>query len=274
VSEADRLSCDRLIDAAAERGIIDRDQHEQLRTLVLELSATPNVEGAGGAMPHATAPREAPRGFNAITIAYALGALLVLVALGWFLADRWSALGPGGVLAVSLFYTAAFTGAAMLLRQRGFMVAGGVAAVLAVVMTPFWSWAVLRLTGEWPDPLAWDNALARYEPYMASRGIIVELATIGVALGTMRRVRFFALSAPVAVAFIGLLFHLGTALGDPRLSWYVGPYYQCVIACALFAIAYAVDRRQPPGEDYALWFYVAGAVTLAVGYVQVWRSTA
>jgi hypothetical protein len=160
----------------------------------------------------------------------------------------------------------------VVLRRRGFEFAGGIAAVLAVAMTPVWSWAVLRLTGEWPDPLAYDNALARYDPYIASRLIVIELATIGVALLTLRRVRFFALAAPIAAAFVGVMLHLGWALGDPRLSWYIGPYYQCVIACVSFAIAYAVDRRQPRGEDYALWFYVAGAVMLGLGYVQVWSS--
>ena len=85
---------------------------------------------------------------------------------------------------MSAVYAVAFAGASALLRRRGFELAGGIAAVLAVTMTPVWSWAVLRLTGEWPDPLAWDNALARYDPFIASRLIIIELATIGVALAT------------------------------------------------------------------------------------------
>jgi hypothetical protein len=142
--------------------------------------------------------------------------------------------------------------------------------VLAVAMTPVWTWAILRLTGEIPDPEAWDNALSRYEPYVASRLIILELATIGVALVAVRRVRFFALAAPIAAALAALLLHLGQALGDPRLSWYLGPYYQCVVACAMLAIAYAVERRQPAGEDYAFWVYLAGVVMLFVAYVQVW----
>ena len=101
--------------------------------------------------------------------------------------------------------------------------------------------------------------------------MVLELATIGVALVAMRRVKFFALAAPIAVALVSLLLHLGQSLGDPRLTWYVGPYYQCVVACAMLAIAYAVERRQPPGEDYAFWFYLAGVGMLFVAYVQVWQ---
>ena len=278
-SEVPATTFDTVIDAAVERGLIDTLQRERLLALAVELASSPNAIGPNVTGPNATPLRdrgpighEARRGFNAITVAYSLGALLVLFALAWFLADRWSALGPGGVLGVSLAYAAAFTGTAALLRRRGFTVAGGLVAVLAVAMTPVWSWAILRLTGEWPDPTAWDDALARYDPYMASRLIIVELATIGVALATIRRVRFFALAIPIAVSFVALLEHLGQALGDPRFTWYVGPYYLCVIACVTFAVAYAVDRRQGSDEDYALWFYVAAAVTLAVGYVGVWSS--
>ena len=45
-----------------------------------------------------------------------------------------------------------------------------------------------------------------------------------------------------------------------------------MVACATLAIAYALDRRQPPREDYAVWFYIAGVVMLVAGYVAVWSS--
>ena len=38
----------------------------------------------------------------------------------------------------------------------------------------------------------------------------------------------------------------------------------------MIAIGYAAEHRQPPGEDYAFWLYLAGLVTLLVGYVEVW----
>jgi hypothetical protein len=259
----------RLISLALERGIIDATQHAELAALSAELTA---VSGHRHDEADEIAPaREAHRGFNAITVAYSLGALLVLFALAWFLFERWKVLGPFGVLVVALLYAAAFVGVGTLLRRRGFGVAGGLAIVLAVAMTPVWTWAILRLTGEIPDPGNWGDALSRYEPYIASRLIVLDLATIGVALVALRRVSFSVLGAPIAVALVALLLHLGQALGDPRLSWYIGPYYQCVVACGMIAIAYAVERRQPPGEDYAFWVYLAGLVMLLVAYVGVWQ---
>ena len=259
----------RLINVALERGIIDATQHDELAALSAELTAVPD-HGHDEADEIAPA-REAHRGFNAITVAYSLGALLVLFALAWFLFERWKVLGPGGVLGVAVFYAAACAVVGTLLRQRRFDVAGGLAIVLAVAMTPVWAWAILRLTGEIPDPSIWTDPLSRYEPYIASRLIVLDLATIGVALVALRRVSFSVLAAPIAVAFVALLLHLGQALGDPRFSWYVGPYYQCVVACAVIAIAYATERRQPPGEDYAFWLYLAGLVMLLVAYAGVWQ---
>ena len=266
LSEPDDLST--LTAAALERGIIDATQRDRLHALAADLSAEVRAAPDAGA----AASPEARGPFSVITVAYALGALLVLFALGWFLADRWSTLGPAGVLVVAGVYAGAFALAGTTLRRRGFPTAGGLTIVLAVMMTPVWAWAVLRLTSLWPDPAATRDALATYEPYLYSRAVILDLATIGVALATLPRVRFAALGAPIAIAFVALLIHLGGALGDPDTAWYVGRYYQLVIACATLGIAYAVDRRQPPREDYAVWFYVAGVVMLVVGYGAVWSS--
>ena len=270
-SEADNARLSALLDAALDRGVIDAVQRDRLRSLALEVGVATDVEPRE----HRDAPtpsREARRGFNAITVAYSAGALLVVFALGWFLVDRWTSLGPAGVLGVSLLYAAVFAAVGVRLGRRGFTTAGGLAIVLATLMTPVWTWALLRLTGEWPDPAAWDTALSRYEPYMATRLIVLDLATIGVALVAVSRARLFVVGASLAAAFVALLLHVGQALGDPRLSWYVGRYYQCVVACITLAVAYAIERHQRAGEDHAFWFYLAGVVMLFVGYVQVWSS--
>jgi hypothetical protein len=270
-TELDKAALTGLINAAVDRGIIDAAQGGKLEALAVELAPSLSAPERQEPSPASTSSaREARRGFNAITIAYSAGALFVLFALAWFLFERWKVLRPAGVLGVALLYAAAFATVGVLLRRRGFDTAGGLAIVLAVTMTPVWTWAILRLTGEMPDPSAWDNALARYDPYVASRLVVMDLATIGVALAMLRRVRFVALAAPIAVALIAFLVHVGQALGDPRLTWYVGPYYQCVVACVLLAVAYAVERRQGDGPDYAFWFYLAGVVMVFVAYSQVW----
>ena len=238
----------------------------QLEALAIELAGAGRGASAGAVVAPAREPRH---GFNAITIAYALGGLLVVFALAWFLLERWKILGPGGVLGVSLLYAAAFVVVGTVVRRRGFEIAGGLTIVLAVAMTPVWTWAILRLTGEMPDPAALDNALSRYDPYIATRLIVLELATIGVGLVAARRVRPSCSPRrspprwwrPAAYR---------TGVRRPTARVYTGPYYQCVVACAMLAVAYAVERRQPAEEDYAFWFYLAGVIMLFVAYSQVW----
>jgi MFS family permease len=255
-----------LIATAAERGVVDSTQRDALTALADEIT------GANRHDEPTSFATESGRPFNPVMIAYSAGALLVLFALGWFLADRWRDLGGVGVLVVSGVYTAAFAITSHQLRRRGFRVASGLVAALAVAMTPVWSWALLRIAGEWPPSSNYNDPLLRFEPWIASRWIILELATIAVALITLRRVRFFAIAIPIAAAFVGVLLHLGKALGDPEISYYVGPYYACVVGCLTLAIGYAIDRREGDGEDYAVWFYFAATLVLLVGYVGVWRT--
>jgi hypothetical protein len=263
-SEADALS--RLIAAAAERGVVDARQRDAL------ISIADEITGASRRDEAASSPTESRRAFNPVIIAYSAGALLVLFALGWFLADRWRDLGGVGVLLVSGVYMAVFAITARQLGRRGFRVAGGLVAALAVAMTPVWAWALLRITGEWPPSTYYNDPLLRYQPWISSRWIILELTTIAVALITVRKVKFFAIAIPIAGAFVGFLMNLGSALGDPEISYYVGPYYACLVACLTFAVAYAIDRRQGDTEDYAAWFYVAATIVLLFGYIGVWRT--
>lgn len=265
-TERHTASLARLIDVALERGIIDPGQRDQLAALSAEL--TGSRDQSHEEPDDSASRREVHRGFNAITVAYSLGGLLVLFALAWFLLERWKDLGPFGVLVVALIYAAAFAGVGTLLRRRGFDVAGGLSIVLAVAMTPVWAWAILRLVGQMPDPAKYIDPLS--QRHLAWRFMVIEAATIGVAVAAIRWVSFSVLGAPIAVALVALLLHLGQALGDPRLAWYTGPYYACVVACAMIAIGYAVERRQPPREDYAFWVYLAGLVMLLVAYVSVW----
>jgi hypothetical protein len=261
-TDRDGLS-ERLIGVAVERGIIDGVQAGRLRHLALELEGRVAADSSAH-------PAEARRGFTSVSVAYTVGALLVVFALAWFLVDRWKDLGTAAILATSLGYAAAFATTAIALRRRGFRVAAALVATLAVCMTPVWSFGILRLIGEWPPPVARDPLVA-YEPYMATRWMVLELATLGVALAVVRHVRSSVLAVPIAAAFVALLIHVGQALGNPRFAWYVGPYYLAAAACLVLAIAYLVDRHQPEREDYALSLYVAGELLLLFAHFSLWR---
>lgn len=254
-------SIEDLLQQALSRGLITTTQQASLLSLAAE-------EGA--------APREMPRGFNWVTIAYALGALLVVFAGGWFLAQRWLSLGPAGVLLVVVLYAAAAVAASVWLERRDFREAAGIAAMVAVALTPVAVWAIESLTGWWPVETWGRSYYPEYAPAEASRWLIAELATILAALLVLRRRAWSAVVFPVAVALFGLVMHAPRAIGVDmtpvleRWTLLTGALLVC-------AIADMTDRRMPrqagPGRgDLAFPLWLTGLVTLFIAIMAMWPA--
>ena len=75
---------------AAEAGIISQaDSQKLIEWAEREVESRESVI-AGTDMPKV----EATRGFNLVTVAYYFGAMLMIIASGWFLGDKWETLGP------------------------------------------------------------------------------------------------------------------------------------------------------------------------------------
>lgn len=256
------MTTEDLLRLAVSRGLITPAQQASL----LELQA----EGAGSGL------REMPRGFNWVTIAYVLGALLVVFACGWFLAQRWLSLGPSGVLLVVVVYAVIAALASRWLERLAFHEAAGVSAMVAVSLTPVAVWALESLTGWWPVE-TWGQPYYPYYPAAeASRWVIAELATILAALIVMRKRPYTALAFPIAVALFGLVIHVPRATG---MDLTPGPERWMVLTGALLVccIADTVDRLVPRGKvpgrgDMAFPFWLVGLVALAVSFLSFWPT--
>jgi hypothetical protein len=250
-----------LLDSGVDRGIITPDQ----RTALLAL--------AGAAEPQAGDRGEAARAFNGITIAYGIGALVVLFAFGWFMVDRWKVLGDGGVLALTVAYAGIFLTVAHFLKREGFHTARGVATLLAVGMAPLAMYALLRWTGIWTPEL---EALCRQRvhPFAVCQGqpLAIELAAVAAALVAMRAMAFAPFMIPIAV--------VGVTLPERFLrEWGPGPgidglamgWRWIIIASVLAAVAYTVDQRRR-GEDYGFWLWISVAVAAWFGCLMVFQA--
>jgi hypothetical protein len=247
------------LESAVERGIITQAQFDA----IVQLAPDDGV-----------AAREAKRGFNAVTIAYAAGAIAVLFAFAWFLFERWSVLGAGGVLAIVLGYTALFVAAAHFLGRYGFRTASSIAVLLAVGMTPVITWALLALVGFWPDRPALNPATAPPPIVVANsaRWLPIELATAVAAALVLSRVRFGLLTLPIAVAFSYFALHLVPLLFDPSIALWINPWMGLLAGCLLLLAAYAVDQRQGSEEDYARWLYVTALVDIVFALGGIWST--
>jgi hypothetical protein len=240
------------LDLGVERGIITAAQRDALRALDDGVPAQPRVE--------------ARRGMNAVTVAYWSGAIAVLLAFGWFLVKRWAVLGPTGVLIVALIYAVLFAFVARVLFKNEFRHAASIATLLVVGMTPLVAWSLLSLTGQWdlfPLSTKWDQL----------RWLPIELATILAALIALRYVRFGVLALPIAAALVAFGVHSVGLFFDLQLANALGGRLPLLLAFVLLTIGYTLDVRTTDGEDYAVWFYLAGLGTLAVAIAGFWEES-
>ena len=241
---------------AMERGVITQ---EQLDALI----AAPADAG--------TESPEAPEDFNAITIAYYVGAFVVLFGFGWFLVDRWRALGPGGVLAVTLCYALLFLGTAFLLRKNGFSLAAAIATLLAVGMTPLVTWSLLKLSGTWPPDYAdrcyWD---APWAMHCRGKWMVVELTTILASLVALRTVRYALLMKPIAVSLLVLTFHVTESLFGYTFQSVAAGWAVIGAASLMLVIGYIVDAYNDTSQDYAFWLYLPGLIAAFIGTQMIW----
>ncbi len=265
-----------LLTRGVEAGIISEEQRARLLAIAAPAAARPAAQGA-----------ERPIGFNVVTVAYGLGALLVVFASGWFLVDQWSRLGEWGVLAVVAAYAGVLVLAAHWLARHRFPLAADLATMLAVSLTPLVAWAVLSLTGRWPT-ISPPGPLLHNTIWMAWQWVIVDLSLLLVALLVVRRRRIVTLTWPIAVALWATWFHVGQLLlGDD------GPigfdrWLLLANGCALLFVAERVERWQrraatdagvaaggdasarTVGRDFANAFWVTGLVATAVAYMVIW----
>lgn len=260
------MSTDDLLQRAVERGILTDAQ----RASVLALAAESGP-----------APRELPRGFNWVTVAYVLGAALVVFAGGWFLAQRWLALGPTGVLLIVLAYAGAAALSSRWLRSHEFPEAAGVAAMVAVSLTPVAVWSLESLSGWWPTESWGQPYYPGYPAAEASRWVVAELATILAALLVLRRRKYSALGFPIAVALFGLVNHVPRAMDLFATNLFLTPVLErwLLLAGALIvlAIADSVDRRVPRGRepgagDFAFPLWTVGLVALGSAILSFWPT--
>ncbi|MGH7688234.1 MAG: hypothetical protein ACREN3_01360 [Gemmatimonadaceae bacterium] len=250
------------LEAAVTRGIITAEQLQALREMP-----------PAGSEP-TSPPQEVRRGLNAVTVAYYVGAAAVVFAFGWYVVDRWNALGPTGVLMIALLYGAIFAFTARYLDRLGFRTAAAVATLLTVAMTPLVAWALLKLTGLWYEPgsIAAGPYLQRVDLLEALRWIPIELTTALAALVALRRVHFALLALPVAAALPVVLAQAMPLCMDPEIAGEMTGWLSIVSGVLLLVCGYWVDRHPRDDEDYARWVFLAGLVTLMVGVFGAWSD--
>lgn len=269
-----------LLERGVRQGIISETQRDQLLTLASGLASPAGAERAP------VRGSERPAGFNAVTVAYGLGAMLVLFACGWFLVDRWAQLGPWGVLGVVAAYAAVLVAAARWLLVHRFQLAADIMTMLAVCLSPLVSWSFLSMAGRWPIAPR-NDPLLQHSPWMAYQWLVLDLTLILVALLVLRKRRLVTLTWPTAVALWATWLHVGQILHGGEGTMTFDRWVMLANGLFLLLVAERVERWQrrqaaalvaaggvaaPRAAlgDFANAFWVCGLLATAVAYMAIW----
>ncbi|HEV2799164.1 MAG TPA: hypothetical protein VGW12_01635 [Pyrinomonadaceae bacterium] len=267
-SDSEQLLTHADIRRAGAEGIISVGDAERL----IEWASVHRFNCPSAPEPSTSAPEQS-KGFNAVTVAYYFGALLMISACAWFLGSKWEALGNAGILATVVVYMLIAIGVGRFLRARGYPVGGGLLITVAVSLTPLLVYTIEAMLGLWPGdhPGAYEN----YYPLIKGSWIVMELATMAAALLALRFVHFGFLTAPLAFSF--WFFSMDVA------EWFVGrdswntqgrAWTSIVVGLITLAVGYGLEQmRRRSGEaqteDYAFWCYLFGTLAFWGGLTMI-----
>ncbi|HJP95434.1 MAG TPA: hypothetical protein VJ875_26030 [Pyrinomonadaceae bacterium] len=242
---------------AAEQGVLPREDAERLVHWGFEqrFNQSRLVE------PKAS-PVERRKGLNLVTVAYYFGAMLMILACAWFLGDKWEVLGSPGILGTVIVYILIAVGLGSWLRNKGYIVGGGLLITVAVCLVPLLTYTIEDITGLWPSqyPGRYEN----YYPWINGSWIVMELATIVAAAIALRYVRFGFLTAPIAFSFWFLSMDLAALISkNADLSWGTREWISVIVGLFTLLVGYGLEKYlhkpgEPRSQDFAFWCYLFG----------------
>lgn len=194
--------------------------------------------------------------FDLPHVAYYFGALVVILAMTYFVTVGWESFGGGGLMAIAFVYAVGFAGVGgWMWRRRDLRVPGGLLVAATVCMTPLAVYGFQEMAGLWlgRDPGDYRD----FYQWVSGGWFFMEVATVFVGLVALYFVRFPFITAPVA-------FTLWFMSMDATPLVLGGDYYEqsgyqwvsIVFGLAMLVGAFVVDRRTE--EDYAFWGYLFG----------------
>ena len=179
---------------------------------------------------------------------YYVGALLVLGALGWFMALNWPS--GGLLLSIALIYGVLFFSVGYLLCKKGYLLPGGLLVTLAVCMLPLLIFGIEKLIGTWSV----ESQLA-----LSANRIVIEICTAIAGIFALRYIRFPFLAAPIFIALWALAHDSAILLsGGKDLSWMVQGWITLVFGLIILCTAYLIDLRTK--ENFSFWGYLFGTL--------------
>lgn len=232
---------------AAEQGLIAPEQAIGLWQALCQRDQQAGPDATDAAVP--------PARFDFLHLAYYAGAMLVILAMTFFMSLAWESFGGAGIFFISALYALVF----VLLGQRLFKnpslrVPAGLLVTMAVCMTPLLVYGLQRWTGLWGnhDPGAYRG----FYQWIKGGWFFMEVATVASGVIALRHIRFPFLTMPVAFVLWFMSMDLSPLLFGEDVSFRQRAEVSAAVGAAMLLAAYLVDRRTR--EDLAYWGYLFG----------------
>lgn len=212
---------------------------------------------------------EAAPKFDLVNLAYYFGAILIMLALGWFLTTCWASASSELLLIVTSIYVGGFlfTGH-RLWKGPTTKVPGGLLAAVAVSLFPLIIYCFEKILGLWPtgtDP----GSYGRFHVYVQGSWVAMEVLTILGGALVMRLIAYPFVLAPISVAMWYLSMDLTPLMfGQNKLSWSESGMVSLVCGLLTIMLAFWLDRRTRDSKlDFGFWLYLFGVVEFWGGVI-------
>ena len=197
------------------------------------------------------------RVFDLPHVAYYLGALIVLFAMGVFMALGWREYGDLGLLLISGSYALFFAAAGGLLWRSGSArVPGGLLVTLAVYAIPLVIYAFENFAGL-REPLT-AGGYESFSAWLRSVSAHMELGALAAGILAISLVRFPFIVVPILCASWSIALDLGSTFFGGNLSDNQAEWISLVFGLAVLLASYLVDLLKKSTQDYAFWGYFFG----------------
>jgi hypothetical protein len=224
---------------AASEGVITPEQAERLWQKLKDRDAS-----------------SARSGLDVAMVAYYLGALIVMSAMGWLMTRGWEQFGGLGIFLLATLYAVLFALAGRTLwYKEKLRTPGGLLFTLAVWMTPLAIYGLERVTGVWPQGAPVD--FRSYHIWIKGSWILMETGTIVAGLIALKFIRFPFLTFPIAFSLWYMSMDLAPLLvGKSEFTLHEQLWASLCFGLVILLVTYLIDRRTR--EDYAFWGYLFG----------------
>jgi hypothetical protein len=199
--------------------------------------------------------------FDFANVAYYFGALIVIVAMAFFVTLAWESLGGFGIFAIAVIYALGFLWAGKYLYfEQNLKIPGGLLVTVAVWMTPLAIYGLQRWTGFWGqgDPGHYQD----FHSWIKGSWFLMEVGTILASLLALRWIKFPFLTFPLAFCLWYLSMDIVPLLYGKNVDFHTQAVVSLWYGIICLAIAYVVDLRCRRSEgDFAFWLYLFGLIT-------------